>query len=60
MKPNAQEKIIYHPMRLITAAQYCFLSLPTYVVINKTALFITVITPNKCTYSMKTAVTTTI
>lgn len=57
---QAQEKIFYHPMRLITAAQYCFLSLSTYAVINKTALFQTVITPNKFTYSIKTAVTTTI
>jgi hypothetical protein len=50
MELNAQEKILFHPMRLITAAQYCFLSLSTYGVINKTALFITVITPNKFTY----------
>jgi hypothetical protein len=50
MELNAQEKILFHPMRLITAAQYCILSLSTYGVINKTALFITVITPNKFTY----------
>lgn len=39
-----------------SSTSYCFLSLPIYAVINKTALFNTVITPNKCTYSIKTAV----